>query len=154
MKWAGGLDGLKLSFHTGSRRSQPPLAFAVPLSRLTSRVGGGSAFYVRQQDTTQNMNTSTLPSLIKTLRALSVLFASLGVFWISIPLVTGIHWQNYVQGTLKFALVAIVLFSCYRYSRHDKRSSLATALLWFLVLATGIYGAIFLFGLLRVMIQH
>ena len=31
-----------------SRRSQPPLALSVPLSRLTSRVGGGSAFYVRR----------------------------------------------------------------------------------------------------------
>ena len=29
-----------------SRRSQPPLARSVPLSRFTSRVGGGSAFYV------------------------------------------------------------------------------------------------------------
>ena len=33
-----------------SRRSQPPLALAVPLSRFTSRVGGGSAFYVRPRD--------------------------------------------------------------------------------------------------------
>jgi hypothetical protein len=32
-----------------SRRSQPPLALSVPLSRFTPRVGGGSAFYVRQQ---------------------------------------------------------------------------------------------------------
>jgi hypothetical protein len=31
-----------------SRRSQPPLALAVPLSRFTSRAGGGSAFYVRR----------------------------------------------------------------------------------------------------------
>ena len=30
-----------------SRRSQPPLALAVPLSRFTPRVGGGSAFFVR-----------------------------------------------------------------------------------------------------------
>src|ERR1035437_8803245 len=30
-----------------SRRSQPPLALSVPLSRFTSQVGGGSAFYVR-----------------------------------------------------------------------------------------------------------
>jgi len=30
-----------------SRRSQPPLALSVPLSRFTSRVGGGSAFFVR-----------------------------------------------------------------------------------------------------------
>src|ERR1039458_4591984 len=29
-----------------SRRSQPPLALAVPLSRFTTRVGGGSAFFV------------------------------------------------------------------------------------------------------------
>ena len=28
-------------------RSQPPLALSVPLSRFTSRVGGGSAFFVR-----------------------------------------------------------------------------------------------------------
>src|ERR1017187_2042746 len=31
-----------------SRRSQPPLALSVPLSRFTSRVGGGSAFFVRR----------------------------------------------------------------------------------------------------------
>jgi len=30
-----------------SRRSQPPLVLAVPLSRFTSRVGGGSALFVR-----------------------------------------------------------------------------------------------------------
>ena len=30
-----------------SRRSQPPLARSVPLSRFTPRVGGGSAFFVR-----------------------------------------------------------------------------------------------------------
>jgi hypothetical protein len=30
-----------------SRRSQPPLALSVPLSRFASQVGGGSAFYVR-----------------------------------------------------------------------------------------------------------
>ena len=34
-----------------SRRSQPPLALAVPLSRFTSRVGGGSAFFVRRHET-------------------------------------------------------------------------------------------------------
>ena len=30
--------------------AQPPLALAVPLSRFTSRVGGGSAFFVRPLD--------------------------------------------------------------------------------------------------------
>src|ERR1035437_9334194 len=33
-----------------SRRSQPPLALSVPLSRFTPRAGGGSAFYVRPLD--------------------------------------------------------------------------------------------------------
>ena len=33
------------------------MALAVPLSRLTSLVGGGSAFYVRQHDTPPNMKT-------------------------------------------------------------------------------------------------
>ena len=37
-----------MSFHTVSRRSQPPLARSVPLSRFAPRVGGGSAFYVRR----------------------------------------------------------------------------------------------------------
>ena len=32
-----------------SRRSQPPLALSVPLSRFTPRVGGGSAFFVRHR---------------------------------------------------------------------------------------------------------
>src|ERR1039458_8992990 len=49
MKWTGGFDGRKMSFHTASRRSQPPLALSVPLSRFTSRVGGGSAFFVRHR---------------------------------------------------------------------------------------------------------
>ena len=40
------IDGQRLRGLT-SRRSQPPLALAVPLSRFTSRVGGGSAFFVR-----------------------------------------------------------------------------------------------------------
>jgi uncharacterized protein YndB with AHSA1/START domain len=39
-----------------SRRSQPPLALAVPLSRFTPRVGGGSAFFVRRQISTTPNN--------------------------------------------------------------------------------------------------
>jgi hypothetical protein len=31
-----------------NKSRQPPLALAVPLSRFTSRVGGGSAFYDRR----------------------------------------------------------------------------------------------------------
>ncbi len=32
---------------SNNRRSQPPLARSIPLSRFTSRIGGGSAFFVR-----------------------------------------------------------------------------------------------------------
>jgi hypothetical protein len=35
-----------------SRRSQRLVAIAVPLSRFTSRVGGGSAFFVRLHERT------------------------------------------------------------------------------------------------------
>ena len=42
--------------------SQPPLALAVPLSRFTSQVGGGSAFYVRPHYTF--MKTSAAITLI------------------------------------------------------------------------------------------
>ena len=50
-----------------SRRSQPPLALSVPLSRFTSRVGGGSAFFVRLPLTlimnpTQEQIVQALPS--------------------------------------------------------------------------------------------
>jgi hypothetical protein len=36
--------------------TQPPLALSVPLSRFTSRVGGGSAFYVRPHHTPQQIH--------------------------------------------------------------------------------------------------
>ena len=41
-----------------SRRSQPPLALSVPLSRFTSRVGGGSAFFVDMANYCQVSNKS------------------------------------------------------------------------------------------------
>jgi hypothetical protein len=37
------------------RRSQPPLALSVPLSRFTPRVGGGSAFFVRPLPTLETI---------------------------------------------------------------------------------------------------
>ncbi len=43
-----------------SRRSQPPLALSVPLWRFTSRVGGGSAFYVSHADHPPNENPGRL----------------------------------------------------------------------------------------------
>jgi hypothetical protein len=45
-----------------SRRSQPPLVIAVPLSRFTSLVGGGSAFFVRRRQSIYPVNLA-LPSL-------------------------------------------------------------------------------------------
>src|SRR5664280_3743191 len=79
-----------------SRRSQPPLALSVyreVAGWRISRAGGGSAFYVRQQDTTKHMNTTKILNLTKTLRALSMLFMSLSVLIIAIPLssILGVH---------------------------------------------------------------
>ena len=44
-----------------SRRSQPPLALSVPLSRFTSRVGGGSAFFVRHRGHALDSNLCQRP---------------------------------------------------------------------------------------------
>src|SRR5471030_505638 len=50
--------------------TQPPLALAVPLSRFTSRVGGGSAFFVRllrhYENTISNFLTRCEPLLLCT----------------------------------------------------------------------------------------
>src|ERR1017187_8634073 len=43
-----------------SRRSQPPLVLSVPLSRFTSQVGGGSAFYVRRHSTHDEYRDTTI----------------------------------------------------------------------------------------------
>src|ERR1035437_3335366 len=43
-----------------SRRSQPPLAASVPPSRFTSRIGGGSAFYVRRTRIYENIQTFSI----------------------------------------------------------------------------------------------
>ena len=43
----GSMDRILIQ-RPNSRRSQPPLARSVPLSRFTPRVGGGSAFFVRR----------------------------------------------------------------------------------------------------------
>jgi hypothetical protein len=112
------------------------------------------------------MNTSIIPNLTKTLRALSVLFASLGAFWIAVPFATiigvtmgGAHttalgWQGYIRGSLTYLLAAIVLFLCYRVSRREHRGTLATVLLWTVAIATGVYAAFFVFVMLRLMIRH
>src|SRR5665647_13622 len=47
-------------FGLTSRRSQPPLALSVPLSRFTPLVGGGSAFYVRPHHTFMKNTTISL----------------------------------------------------------------------------------------------
>ena len=46
------------------RRSQPPLALSVPLSRFTSRVGGGSAFFVRRHERTCHISCGLLAAAI------------------------------------------------------------------------------------------
>jgi hypothetical protein len=52
-------------------KSPEPLALAVPLSRFTSRVGGGSAFFVRRQDAHKFMT----PAMQKIFGVMICLFA-------------------------------------------------------------------------------
>src|SRR5208282_249811 len=56
-----------------SRRSQPPLALSVPLSRFTSQVGGGSAFFVRPLDTFMKTKIIIVWSVIALLTIVAVL---------------------------------------------------------------------------------
>jgi hypothetical protein len=42
-----GVNDVNCPLCNTQQRGQPPLALAVPLSRFTSQVGGGSAFFVR-----------------------------------------------------------------------------------------------------------
>jgi hypothetical protein len=113
------------------------------------------------------MNTTMMPIIAKILRALSILFLSLDMFWIAIPLLRvlvnmiegthdemGVMWVYYLRWAISLVLVGAVLFSCHRFSRCDKRGSLATGLLWCVAFVTGIYGVLFTFTLSRVMVQH
>src|SRR5208283_4972522 len=45
-------------------RSQPPLALAVPLSRFTSQVGGGSAFFVRHREQYETSHTQKISRVV------------------------------------------------------------------------------------------
>jgi len=67
-----------------SRRSQPPLALSVPLSRFTPRVGGGSAFFVRRHSHHAMQTTfQQLPQwaqlVLSVIPAVSATFAALAL---------------------------------------------------------------------------
>ena len=111
--------------------------------------------------TTNIMNTQTIHGLAKTLRALSVFFASLSVLIIAIPLssilgvhtVQGVHagdlgWLGWIRSALQFVFIGAVLFGCYIFSRQ-KRGRLATVLLWSAALACGVYAATLIFEMLH-----
>src|ERR1039458_8970262 len=65
-----------------SRWSQPPLALSVPPSRFTSRVGGGSTFYVRRQPDDVGQHSST--SFMKKSMAVGLLI-SIGIALVFVP---------------------------------------------------------------------
>ncbi len=99
--------------------------------------------------------------LAKILFALSVLFVLLGLSMLAIALseilgrVQGVHTDSQawlISLALSLMIVGAALFGCFRFSLRDKRGSVATALLWLVVMATGIYGGKLLFGLLRAII--
>jgi hypothetical protein len=88
-----------------SRRSQPPLALAVPLSRFTSQVGGGSAFFVRQQ-------------LIMKTFLVVCLFLLAGVIGYFLPTPISPHLPGYFQSVRYVdaavsALLGVLVWSVY-----------------------------------------
>jgi uncharacterized BrkB/YihY/UPF0761 family membrane protein len=106
------------------------------------------------------MNTQTINSLPKTLRALSVLFMSLSVLVIAVRLsfilgvhtVPGVHigsmiWSSCIHSALILILAGAVLFCCYLFSRREKRGWLATLLLWATAIVAGAYAALLIFSL-------
>lgn len=110
------------------------------------------------------MNTQTIPGVAKTLLALSLIFASVSVIRIAIPVFTflgvhtvqGVHagdlqWIGSLRSALWFVLIGSVLFGCFILS-CQKRGRLATGLLWSAALVGGVYAAMLVFGMLLRMI--
>jgi hypothetical protein len=108
-----------------------------------------------------------LQSLGKILRALSVLFVSLGVFIIAIPLsrvlgthtVPGVHegnmgWPSWIHSALIFVFIGAVLFCVHLFSRSQKQGLLASVLLWGATLAGGAFGAFVIYEMLRVIVGY
>ena len=110
------------------------------------------------------MNTTKTSALATILRTLSVVFISFGVYVIAICLsstlgtIRGVHssydWPGFTRLAAMLVLVGALQLCGYRFSLQDNRGSLATTLLWFLVLATEIYAAIFLGGMFQTMVCH
>src|SRR5450830_1662717 len=85
---------LQLAGH-GSRRSQPPLALSVPLSRFTPRVGGGSAFFVRPlRHVSTNIKYVTFVYLVLAPSYLAALF-DWQVAWISVAVPLQIYFGRW-----------------------------------------------------------
>jgi len=76
-----------------SRRRQPPLALAVPLSRFTPRVGGGSAFYVDMADSPTLMKTT----LILVSAAVVMLLAGFAIGYHNGARDNETRWQSMVR---------------------------------------------------------
>jgi len=63
-----------------NKSPEPPLALSVPLSRFTSRVGGGSAFFVRRLTHHKNMKPLKTGLIIGILHS-ALYWASYGIVW-------------------------------------------------------------------------
>ena len=94
-----------------SRRSQPPLALSVRLSRFTSRAGGGSAFFVRL---TRRM--SALDHIDFELSTVDYIFnrCHLGYRLISYGLVGQTDWSEVCSENPSFRTTLALALASYR----------------------------------------
>ena len=85
----------KITSRLTSRRSQPPLALSVPLTRFTSQVGGGSAFYVRHQHTSMTIKRNTEKAM---LLAFACAAAYVGAYILFVMPLLGKEHLRFFQG--------------------------------------------------------
>jgi hypothetical protein len=92
----------------------------------------------------------TFPTLVKTLRAFSLLLLLLAAFRIIFPFASGQKWSSaaFFYAMIP-ALISAVLFNCYQFSLHGKLKTQTKILLWCVISAVGIYVLIFLSNLLK-----
>ena len=90
------------------------MALAVPLSRFTSRVGGGSAFYVRRLERMHSLLTKRIEiPWTPVLKGLAVLLSSLS--WLFIAIVIS-FWHRIDDYTPQFLIAAVICCFCSSFS--------------------------------------
>ena len=92
-----------------------------------------------------------MPVLAHISRALAVLFALFTAFWIALPFLNALG-RTYEGGAMLltailfggfFAVVALLLYGCYRYARLERGSSIIRGFVWCFVVLAGLGASAF-----------